>query len=237
MMEPTAKRIAGISSMAMRLVLTELANEFRERFGIDVAIESVGGVDAGRRVRNGEGFDFVVLAQDAIAQLAETGHVDPASSVDLARSGVAIAVRRGAPYPDVATEAALRDAVLRARTIGYSTGPSGTHLLRLFERWGVADAIAQRIVQAPPGVPVASLVARGDAELGFQQRSELMHAEGIDVIGPLPGATQLVTIFTGAVCTQSGRRNETRDLLAFLASSAADAAKARHGMAGAGVGA
>jgi molybdate transport system substrate-binding protein len=229
-MTSNAARVAGISSMAMALVLTELASEYRQRFGIDIAIESVGGVDAARRVRDGEAFDFVVLAQDAIAQLAETRHVDPASRVDLARSGVAIAVRRGTTHPDVATEAALRDAVMRARTIGYSTGPSGTHLVRLFERWGIADAIAHRIVQAPPGVPVATLVTRGDVELGFQQRSELMHAEGVDVVGALPNAVQLVTIFTAAVCTQSKRRTETRKLLAFLASPSADAAKARHGM-------
>jgi len=222
--------VAGISSMAMRLVLTELATDYRDHFGVDVAIESVGGVDAARRVREGEAFDFVVLAQDAIAQLAESGHVDPTSRVDLARSGVAIAVRRGATHPDVATEAAVRDAVLGAGTIGYSTGPSGTHLVRLFERWNIADQIAQRIVRAPPGIPVAALVARGDVDLGFQQLSELMHAEGIDVVGRLPDAIQLVTTFTAAVCTQSNRREATRELLAFLASPAADAAKARHGL-------
>ena len=229
-MTSNAQCIAGISSMAMRLVLTVLATVYRERFGIDVELECVGGVDAARRVREGEAFDFVVLAQDAIAQLSESGHVDPASRVDLARSSVAAAVRRGAMPPDIATEEALRDAVLRARTIGYSTGPSGTHLVRLFERWNIAGQIAQRIVRAPPGVPVAALVERGDVELGFQQLSELMHVEGIDVVGPLPDTIQLVTVFTAAVCTQSKRRNATHELLEFLASPAADAAKARHGM-------
>jgi len=229
-MTSDAERIAGISSMATRLVLTELASEYRERFGIDVTVESVGGVDAARRVQDGEAFDFVVLAKDAIGELAESGHVDPASRIDFARSSIAIAVRGGATRPDIATEAALRDAVLRARTIGYSTGPSGAHLVRVFERWNIADQIAQRIVQAPPGIPVATLVARGDAELGFQQLSELMHAEGIDVVGPLPDAIQLVTVFTAAICTQSKGRNATRELLAFLALPAADAAKARHGM-------
>lgn len=223
-------QIAGISSMALRLVLTELASEYRERAGIDVAIEAVGGVDAARRVRDGESFDFVVLAKDAIAQLAESDRVDPASGVDLARSGVAIAVRRGATHPDVATEAAVRDAVLGAATIGYSTGPSGTHLVRLFERWGVAESIAPRIVRAPAGIPVAALIARGDVEIGFQQLSELMHAQGVEVVGSLPDTIQLMTTFTAAVCTQSKRRDQTRELLGFLASPLADSAKARHGM-------
>ena len=139
---------------------------------------SVGGVDAARRVSDGEPFDFVVLAADAIEKLAAAGRVDPGSRTDLARSGVAIAVAAGASRPDIGTESALRDAVLHARSIGYSTGPSGTHLVRLFERWGIAEAIAPRIVQASPGVPVATLVARGEVELGFQQLSELMQRAG-----------------------------------------------------------
>ena len=222
--------VAGISSMAMRLVLTELATDYRDHFGVDVAIESVGGVDAARRVREGEAFDFVVLAQDAIAQLAESGHVDPTSRVDLARSGVAIAVRRGATHPDVATEAAVRDAVLGAGTIGYSTGPSGTHLVRLFERWNIADQIAQRIVRAPPGIPVAALVARGDVDLGFQQLSELMHVEGIDVVGPLPAAVQITTTFSGGVCAASADPAAAAKALGYMASSAAADAKKKQGM-------
>jgi molybdate transport system substrate-binding protein len=191
---------------------------------------AVGGVDAARRVADGEGFDFVVLAADAIEQLAAGGRVDPGSRTDLARSAVAIAVAAGATRPDVSTESTIRDALMRARSIGYSTGPSGAHLIRLFERWGIADAIAPRIVQAPPGIPVGTLVARGDVELGFQQLSELMHVPGIDVIGLLPPEIQVSTVFSGAVCTASNRPAAAKALLSFLASPDADAAKRRHGM-------
>jgi molybdate transport system substrate-binding protein len=143
---------------------------------------------------------------------------------------VAIAVRAGAPRPDVASEAALRRAVEAARCIGYSTGPSGAHLLRLFERWGIADAIRPRTVQAPPSVPVGALLARGEVDLGFQQLSELMHLEGVDVLGTLPGDAAFVTTFSAGLCTGSPRAAAGRGLLACMNSPAAAEVKRRHGM-------
>jgi len=214
--------ITGISSMAMGQVLTELGRAYEERSLQRVALELAGGVQVARRIDDGEPFDFVVLAADAIDQLASSGRVQPGSRTDLARSGVAIAVATGAARPDISSEAAVRDAVMHARTIGYSTGPSGVYLVRLFERWGVAATIAPRIVQAPPGVPVATLIASGAVELGFQQFSELMHMPGIDVIGPLPREIQLVTVFSAGICTASRYAAATRLLLAFLASPEAD---------------
>lgn len=224
------ERIIGISSMATRHVLAELADAYERRSGQRVAVESVGGVDAARRVQGGEVFDFVVLAADAIGQLGRSARIDPLSRTDLARSGVAIAVAGGTRKPDVGNELAIRHAVLAARTVGYSTGPSGAHLARLFERWGIAETIAPRIVQAPPGVLVGALVARGEVELGFQQLSELMHLPGIDVIGFLPPEIQCVTVFSAAVCTTSTRPEVARALLSFMASPEADGAKRRHGM-------
>jgi molybdate transport system substrate-binding protein len=223
-------RITGISSMAMRHVLAELGDAYEQKSGQPISVVSAGGVDAARRVAEGEAFDFVVLAVDAIEQLAAGGRVDPGSRTDLARSAVAIAVAAGATRPDVSTESAIRDAVLSARSIGYSTGPSGAHLVRLFERWGIADAIAPRILQAPPGIPVGTLVARGDVELGFQQLSELMHLPGIDVVGPLPAEIQVETVFSAAVCTASNCPAAAKGWLSFLASPEGDAAKRRHGM-------
>jgi len=222
--------ITGISSMATRHVLIELCRAYEQRSGQRVALIFAGGVDAFRRVADGEAFDFVVLAADAIEKLASACRVDPRSRRDLARSGVAIAVAAGAKRPDISRESAVRNAVLHARSIGYSTGPSGAHLVHLFERWGISDAIASRIVQAPPGVPVATLVARGDAEIGFQQLSELLHAPGIDVVGLLPPEIQVTTVFSAAVCAASSDPAVTEALLSFLASPETDAAKRRHGL-------
>jgi molybdate transport system substrate-binding protein len=223
-------RITGISSMATRQFLAEAAAAWQQRGGAAVAIESVGGVDAAKRVQAGEPFDVVVLAADAIAKLAAGGHVVADSVTGLVRSGVAIAVPRGAPKPDIASEAALRAAVLAAPTLGYSTGPSGVALQQLFTRWGIADEIGARLVQAPPGVPVGSLVARGEVALGFQQLSELMHLDGIDVVGPMPEALQIVTTFSGAVGAASAQPAAARELLDFIRSPAADEARRRHGM-------
>ena len=223
-------RISGISSMATRSMLAELASDFRQRHGVEVSSESVGGVDAARRVLDGEAFDLVVLASDAIDKLIAAGRVNAHSKVDLVHSGVAVAVPAGAPQPDIGSEAAVRQAVLDARTVAYSTGPSGVQLLKLFERWGIVQTLGQRLVQAPPGVPVGSLVARGEISLGFQQLSELINVDGIRVVGPLPPAIQIDTVFSAAVCSTCRQPKALRVLLEFLGSPLADEAKRRHGM-------
>lgn len=225
-----ASKITGISSMATRQVLADLAAAFEQRSGRQVAIESVGGVDAARRVQAGEPFDVVVLASDAIDKLLAAGHVVAGSKVDLVRSGVAVAVRAGVAHPDIGSEDAVRNAVLAARSVGYSTGPSGVQLAGLFERWGIAEAIRERIVVAPPGVPVGTLVARGEVELGFQQLSELMHLAGIDVLGALPPPIRIVTTFSAGLCTRSTQPDAVREMLDFMTSAQAADAKRRHGM-------
>src|SRR3990167_487298 len=222
--------IRGISSMATRQVLADLVSAYEQRSGVQVQIESVGGVDAAKRVMADEPFDLVVLASDAIDKLLAAGKLVAGSQRDLVHSGVAVAVRAGAARPDIGSEDAVRNAVLAARSLSYSTGPSGVALARLFERWGIAGQIQDRIVQAPPGVPVGTLVARGEVELGFQQLSELMHLDGIDVLGTMPPGAEIVTTFSGAVCAASSQPAAARALLDYIRSPAVDTIRRRHGM-------
>jgi len=217
--------------MATRQLLAELTVAYTERTGQAVAIESVGGVDAAKRVQASEAFDVVILASDAIDKLIVAGHLRADSKVDLVHSGVAVAVRAGASQPDIASEAAVRQAVLAARTLSYSTGPSGVALAQLFERWGIAAQIKDHLVTAPPGVPVGSLVANGEVALGFQQLSELIHVAGISIVGPLPTAIQITTTFSAAMTTGCTRAPDARALLDFMASNDAAPAKRRQGMA------
>jgi molybdate transport system substrate-binding protein len=226
--------IKGISSMATRQLLVELVASYQEIVLCDIAIESVGGVDAVKRVQAGETFDVVVLASDTIDKLIVSGHIAAQSKVDLVNSGVAVAVKAGAKQPDISTEAAVKAAVLsavsRGKAISYSTGPSGVAVAKLFERWGIAEQIASRIVQAPPGVPVGALLANGEAELGFQQLSEFIHEDGISIVGPLPLEIQITTTFSAGICTASKHAGAVRDLLAFMVSPDAIPAKLRQGM-------
>jgi molybdate transport system substrate-binding protein len=219
-----------ISSMATRQLLAELVALHEQASGQPVALESVGGVDAARRVAAGEAFDAVVLASSAIEQLTAAGHLVADSRVNLARSGVSVAVCAGALRPDIGSEAALRAAVLGARTLGVSTGPSGVALAALFERWGIAQAVAGRTVQAPAGVPVGAMVADGRVELGFQQSSELLGLPGIAVLGPLPQEIQIVTVFSAAMTVGCERPDAVRALLSFLAAPQTAAVKQRQGM-------
>ena len=225
-----AAPIRVISSMATRQLLADLVALFQATASRVVQVESVGGVDAAKRVKAGEAFDAVILAANAIDDLIAAEKIVAGSRVDIVTSGVAIAVRAGAPHPDISSEDAVKRAVSAARSLSYSTGPSGVALAKLFERWGIAEQLKSRIVQAPPGVPVGTLVARGDVEIGFQQLSELMHLEGIHVLGPLPPAIQIITTFSGGVARTSTQPDAVGAFLAFLVSAQTASIKQKNGM-------
>ena len=208
-------RITGLSSMATRHILADLARDYEQRNGVEVDIRSMGGVEAAKLVRAGEATEVVVLASKVMRSLEAEGHLVKGSIRDFARSEVAIAVPAGAPRPGVESEQAVRQAMLDARRICYSTGPSGDHLKALCEKWGVIDSVLARALVAPPGVPVASLVARGEADLGFQQLSELIGQPGIEIVGSLPPEIQAITVFSAGVSSKSAEPEAAHALVAY----------------------
>jgi molybdate transport system substrate-binding protein len=224
---PTLKLL---SSMATRELLTELAERCGQILSQAVIAEAAGGVDVAKRVQAGEAVDVVVLAANVIDKLIGEGKLLAGSRVDLVKSGIGVAVRKGAARYDVSSENAVRDAVLAARSLSYSTGPSGTYLQQLFERWGAMETIRTRIVVPPPGTPVGTLVARGECELGFQQMSELINLPGIDVLGELPPSIQMLTVFSAGISSACSSPQQARRVLDYMNSPEAADIKRRYGM-------
>jgi len=222
--------LTGVSSMATRQILAELGASYEQQNGRGIAMTSIGGVEAVRRIGAGEAFDIVVLAESAMEKLEASGHLVSGSRTGFARSSIAVAIRAGKDRPPLDDGAAVRQAVLKARKISFSTGPSGDHLKRLFERWNIAEAISPRLVQAPPGVPVGALLARGEADLGFQQLSELLDLPGIEILGLLPPDIQSETLFSAGICSRSSSPDEARSLILHLTSPETGAAKRQHGL-------
>lgn len=221
--------------MATRMLLADLSATATANGLPRVVIESVGGVDAAQRVASGEALDLVFLASDALARLAEHGHVVSSSVKPLVLSRTAVAVRSGGAHtttppsePAFDDAAGVRAALRDAGSIGYSTGPSGTSLLRQIERWGMADEVKDRLVQARPGMPVARLVAEGEVDIGFQQLSEMVGQDGIRTLGTLPPDCAIDTVFAGAVASTSEDPESSLAVLSFFSSSSVASIKRAH---------
>jgi molybdate transport system substrate-binding protein len=231
-MQTTSSPLRGISSMATKALLAKLCAEYATRASQSVEIESVGGVDAAKRVQAGEAMDVVLLASDAIERLIASGHVQPGSRVDWVQSPVALAVPLGATAPDISTPDALKLALLAAPSISYSTGPSGNYLAKLFEQWGIAELMKTKLIVPPPGQPVGSLVAGGQVALGFQQLSEMLGVPGITVVGNLPEGAAFITTFSAGIPVglSPERVNAVQTFLDFLNFSDTAAMKLAQGM-------
>ncbi len=170
------------------------------------------------RLKRGEKIDVVIMVGYALGGLVKDGKVIADSRVDLARSGIGVVVRQGAPHPDISSVEALKKALLAAKSIAYSDSASGVYIENeMFKKMGIADQVAGK-ARMIPAEPVGGVVARGDAEIGFQQISELKPIKGIDLLGPLPAEVQKYTVFSGGIVTGSAQPKGAAALLAFLAS-------------------
>jgi molybdate transport system substrate-binding protein len=217
----TAAEIKVLSSQAIKEAYLAFAPEFERVSGHKLNTTWNGTVDILRKLRAGEVFDVVILVTPSMETMIKEGKIVAGSRVDLVRSGIAVAVPPGAPKPDISSADAIKRALLAAKGIGYSSGPSGVFLEGLFTRWGIADQVKPKIKQTPPGAPVGSLLARGDVDIGFQQVSELMLYPGIQYVGPVPPDMQHVSVFSGGVHTGARQPDAARELIRFISSPAA----------------
>jgi len=218
-----AAEIKVLSTQAVEGAYRELVPQFEKASGHKVTTTFTGTLDAQRRIAASEAYDLIIMAGPAIDDLIMSGKVVPGSRVDLARSGVGVAVRAGAPKPDIRSTDALKTTLLVATSIGISSGPSGVYLTELFRKLGVAGQIMSKVKQTPTGVFVGSLLVSGEVEIGFQQVSELAHYPGIDYVGPLPADIQKVTVFASGMQVGATPIDAARAWITFLTSPAAAA--------------
>ena len=225
-----AAEIKVIGSPGTRAPYTLLVPGFEKATGHKVTT-TWGGVNAvAKRVADGEVADVVMLPAAQIDDLIKLGKLIADSRVNVATSGIGVAIRAGAPKIDASSSEGIRKALLAAKAIAYSAGPSGVHMARLIANWGLTDQLKAKIVPPIPDVPIGEVVARGDADIGFQQVSELLPVTGIDYLGPLPADIQEVTVFSAGVHKAAGQADAGRALLKFLTAPEAAAIIRKTGM-------
>jgi molybdate transport system substrate-binding protein len=214
--------IKVLSSIATKEAYLVLVPQFERSSGHKVTTTWAGTVDIMKRMAAGEVHDLVIISSTELEELIKQGKIANGSRVDVAKSGIGVAVRAGAPRPDISTADALKRALLAAKTVGYTSGPSGVYMGGLIERMGIAAEVKAKFRSVPSGGTIGTIVASGDCEIGFQQISELVHIKGVDMIGPLPADIQRVTVFSTGVQTAAKNPEGAKALQRFLAAQDAD---------------
>jgi molybdate transport system substrate-binding protein len=212
--------IKVLLSAAFKEAYIELVPQFERATGHKVETLWAPSAEIMKRMKEGEIVDLVIVSAPSIDELKGLGIVASNGRADLATCGVGVAVKAGAPKPDISSGEAVKRAVLAARAIVYSHGPSGVYLAGLFERMGIADAIKPKVMRVQ-GEPGGAVVARGEAEIGFQQVCELLPVPGVDLVGPLPPDIQEITTFSSGVHAKAKAPEAARALVEFLIAPAA----------------
>jgi molybdate transport system substrate-binding protein len=225
-----AAEIKVASTQATQEAYQELVAQFEKATGHKVTTYFSGTLNVSKRLATGEPHDLIIMSAPAIDEQIKEGRAVAGSRVDFASSGTGMAVRKGAAKPDISSPDALKKTLLAAKSIGYSTGPSGLYMLSVFEKMGIADQVKGKLKQTPSGVFVGTLIATGETEIGFQQISELVHFDGIDYVGPLPGNLQRMTLFSAAIHTGAKQADAARALVKFITAPAAAPVIKKHGL-------
>jgi molybdate transport system substrate-binding protein len=214
--EGDAAVIEVLSTLALRGVLTEVAADFLARTGLAVAAGYKSTNAQLLAISQGATADMAIITRPAIDQLVGAGKIVAGSAADIAQSGVGLAVRAGAPKPDIATVEAFRHTLLAAKSIAFSRiGASGIHFGEVIERLGIAAEVRRKAIIGDSYV--GEIAARGEAELAVQQISELMPVAGIDIVGPLPGDLQKISVFSAGIFTAARNPAGAAKLIAYLA--------------------
>jgi molybdate transport system substrate-binding protein len=216
-----AAEIKLMAANATKEAVTSLAADFEKASGHKVTLLWGGTEAIAKRIADGGAADIVLIAAPNIERLTTQGKLAAGSRADFATSGVGVAVRSGLAKPDISSADAVKRAVFDAKSVAYSSGPSGFYIVELFKKLGIAEQVKDRVKQPPSGTQIAEMLARGDADLGFQQVSELVHAKGIDYLGPLPAEIQNITIYALALTANAAAPEPAKTLIAFMTTPAA----------------
>ena len=225
-----AAEIRVLSTQATEEAYRELLPQFEKATGHKVATVFTGTLDAQKRLADGESYDMIIMSSPSIDAQIKIGKVVAGSRVDIAKSGVGVGVPKGAPKPDISTTEALKKTLVAAKSIGYSTGPSGVYMTGLFEKLGLADQVKDKLRQTPTGVFVGTIIASREVEIGFQQVSELSNFPGVDYVGPLPADVQNTTVFSSGIIVDAKEAEAAKTLVKFLISPESGSAFKKRGM-------
>jgi len=226
-----AAELKVLSSNAIKTVLEELVPQFEKASEHKIALTLGTAAELKVAIEKGAPFDVAIGTAAGIDDLAKQGKVEANAKAALARSGVGVAVKKGAPKPDISTTEAFKKTLLDAKSIAFvEQGNSGIYLKTLFVRLGIADQIKDKLKPLPASNPAAHAVANGEAEIGMTQISEILPYAGAELVGPLPADIQLTTVFSAGVAADSKDAAAAKAFLAFLNSSAAGAVKKAKGL-------
>jgi molybdate transport system substrate-binding protein len=225
-----AAEIKLLASSAIKETYLELLPLFEKTTGHKVTAAWSSTPDIQKRIAAGEAADLVILGDSGTEELIKQGKLAANSRANFAKSGIAVAVRAGAPKPDISSSEAVKKSVLAAKSVAYSAGASGTYLVSMFEKLGISEQVKTKLATVKPGEPVGDVVARGEAEIGFHQLSELIPVKGIQILGPLPGDIQRVTVFSGGLHSGATETDATTALVKFLTAPSAAPVIKKHGM-------
>lgn len=219
-----------LASTAIKDAYLELLPQFEKATGHKVSAAWSSTPDVQKRIAAGEAADLVILGNSGTEELIKQSRLAANSRANFAKVGIAVVVRAGAPKPDINSSEAVKMSVLGAKSIAHSAGASGIYLASMFEKLGISEQVKSKLATVKPGEPVGEVVARGDAEIGFHQLSELIPVKGIQIVGPLPADIQHITVYSGGLHSATKEADAATALVKFLTGPSAAPVLKKHGL-------